>query len=104
MLRRLLFPVFLALLSLSAFAVPTPVTVSGTNQTVGTTGVQGNSFVRFKLRNFAGFVPKVFGTGIIVQTQIDVLPAANGTFTTPIWSNDDIVPNTCGVTQNLACT
>lgn len=103
MFRRLLLPFFLALLTLPAFAVA-PITVSGTNQTVGTTGVQGNSFVRFRLRNFAGFVPKVFGTGVIVQTQLDVLPAADGTFSTPIWSNDDIIPNTCGVTGNLACT
>src|SRR6185312_7672240 len=101
MFRRILVSL---LLCASAFAVPTPVTVSGTNQTVGTTGVQGNSFVRFRLRNYAGFVPKVFGTGIIVQTQLDVQPAADGTFTTPIWSNDDITPNTCGATQNLACT
>lgn len=106
MFRRLLLTSFLALLGLPAWAfTATPILVSGTNQNINSQPQGTGTFIRFRLRNYAGFVPKVFGTGIIVQTQVDVTPVADsGTFGTPLWSNDDIVPNTCGVTGNQACT
>lgn len=100
-MRKLL--AILLLLSASAFAA-TPVAVTGTVQSIDTSGHRGNAFVRFKLRNFAGFVPRVTGTGIVVQTVIDKQPAADGTFSQNLWSNDDIVPNTCGALSNEACT
>lgn len=102
-MKRLLF---LLLFCASAFALgpfPTP-TVSGTIQVGSSAGLKGNAFVRFRLRNYAGFVPRVVGTGIIVQTQFDVRPSDSlGNFSTVIYSNDVIVPNTCG-SGSTACT
>lgn len=97
---------FLIILALcaSSFAA-TPITVTGISQSGNAGGLKGNSFTRFRLRNFAGFVPRVVGTGIIVQTQFDVRPSDSlGNFTTPIYSNDDIVPNTCDPGGVTACT
>src|ERR1019366_6044038 len=53
----------------------------------------GNAFVRFKLRNFQGFVPVVSGTSVICETQIDALPAA-GLISQLLWGNDNITPST----------
>lgn len=102
-MKRLLL---LLLLCTPAFALgpfPTP-TVSGTIQVGSSAGLKGNAFVRFRLRNYAGFVPRVVGTGVIVQTQFDVRPSDSlGNFSTTIYSNDVIVPNTCG-SGSTACT
>lgn len=97
---------FLILLALCATSfAATPITVTGVSQSGNTGGLKGNSFTRFRLRNFAGFVPRVVGTSIIVQTQFDVRPSDSlGNFTTPIYSNDDIVPNTCDPGGVTACT
>lgn len=72
--------------------MPTACTVTGTFQDATSASLQGNAFVRFRLRNFAGFVPRVLGTAILVETQIDVFPASNGTFSTQLWGNDNIDP------------
>jgi hypothetical protein len=48
--------------------------------------------VRFRLRNFSGFVPRVLGTAIIVEPQIDVTPDASGNISTSLWGNDNIDP------------
>lgn len=91
---------FLCLPALAA----TPITVSGTLQTGTSSALQGNAFVRFRLRNYAGFVPRITGTSVIVQTQADVRPNSSGVFSTSLYSNDDISPNTCGTGGDAACT
>lgn len=53
--------------------------------------LQGNAFVRFKLRNFAGFVPRVSGTSIVCETQIDAVPSA-GLISQALWGNNSISP------------
>ena len=53
----------------------------------------GNSFVRFRLRNFQGFVPVVTGTSVICETQIDALPTA-GAISQALWGNNNITPAT----------
>lgn len=54
--------------------------------------LQGNAFVRFRLRNYSGFVPRVLGTAILVEPQIDVVPNGSGLVTTQLWGNDSIDP------------
>lgn len=72
--------------------MPSPCTVTCQLQTAADVNLQGNSFVRFRLRNFAGFVPRVDGVGIIAEPQIDVLPNAGGVISTTLWGNDNIDP------------
>lgn len=73
--------------------MPSPCTVTGLLQTAADAALQGNAFVRFRLRNFSGFVPRVLGTSIIAEPQVDVLPAADGTFSATIWGNDNLDPS-----------
>jgi hypothetical protein len=74
------------------------VTVTGTfNDVSGTALVNStnsNSYLRFRLRNFQGFVPTVQGTAIIVETQIDALPGAGGAISQLLWPNSAITPGT----------
>ena len=72
--------------------MPSACTVTGVFQDATSAALQGNAFVRFRLRNFAGFVPRVLGTAILVETQIDVLPNASGQISTQLWGNDNIDP------------
>lgn len=71
-----------------------PYTVTATLNTVGNAALQGNAFVRFRLRNFSGFVPRVSGTAVIAETQIDAFPDASGLVSQLLWGNSDITPNT----------
>jgi hypothetical protein len=70
------------------------VTVTGTLTDPSGTGLQGNAFVRFILRQFQGFVPQVQGTSVIVEPQIDALPNSSGQFSQLLWPNDAITPST----------
>jgi hypothetical protein len=45
------------------------ITVTATVQDPSGTALAGNSFVRFRLRNFTGFVPQVSGTSILPEIQ-----------------------------------
>lgn len=70
-----------------------PCTVTAHLQTADDQGLQGNAFVRFRLRNFSGFVPRIVGTSIIAETQIDSLPDNTGLVTVTLWGNDNIDPS-----------
>ena len=48
--------------------------------------------MRFRLRNYASFIPRVLGSAIIVEPQVDVFPGSNGAFSTSLWGNDQIDP------------
>src|SRR5207253_1966336 len=99
-----------ALFSTLPIFAQSPITVSGTTQFSNGSNCAGgvggtNCFVRVRLRNFNGFVPRVLGLGTIVATQIpDIYPSNVGAWSTNLWGNDQISPNTCGATLNLACT
>lgn len=67
-------------------------TVTATLNTVLGDLLQGNAFVRFRLRNFAGAVPRVTGTSIVAETKRDVFPDASGNISTQLIGNDVIVP------------
>lgn len=68
------------------------VTVTAKLNTVLTDALQGNAFVRFRLRGFSGMIPRVNGTAIIAETQRDVFPDASGNISTSLWGNDSITP------------
>lgn len=71
-----------------------PYTVTATLNDPGNNALQGNAFVRFRLRNFQGFVPQVSGTAILAETQIDALPNGSGLISQVLWGNSDITPST----------
>lgn len=68
------------------------VTVTAKLNTVLADVLSGSSFVRFRLRNFSGMVPRVNGTAIIAETTRDVFPDASGNISTTLWANDSISP------------
>jgi hypothetical protein len=86
----------------------TPQTVTGTllNGTGPCAGGTGGTscFVRFRLRNFQGFVPRVVNIGVLAPTQFDVLPNSSGVFSTTLYTNDVIQPLNCGVGGGQICT
>jgi hypothetical protein len=71
-----------------------PVTVTATVFDPGNNLLQGNAFVRFRLRNFDGLVPIVSGTGVFAETQIDAFPNASGAVSQTLWGNNSINGNT----------
>jgi len=71
-----------------------PYTITATLNDVGATNLQGSAFVRFKLRNFSGFVPRVTGTAIVAETQIDSFPNGSGLVSQVLWGNSDLTPST----------
>lgn len=89
-MRKLLLS--LILLAAPAFA-QTPLTVSGTIDSIVGTGLTGNSYIVIRLRNFAGNVPRVNGIG--TQVRVDsgpIRPDGTGLVTTTLWGNDQITP------------
>jgi len=70
----------------------TPCVVTANFEDSTGAALQGNSFLRFRLRNFAGNVPLVTGTAIVVETQLDVFPNGSGLISTNLWGNDSISP------------
>ena len=71
-----------------------PVTVTATVFDPGNNLLQGNAFVRFRLRNFDGLVPIVSGTGVFAETQIDAFPNSMGAVSQTLWGNNSINGNT----------
>lgn len=67
-------------------------TVTATLQTILGEDLQGNSFVRFRLRNFSGAIPRVNGTAVVVETVRNVFPDASGNISTGLWTNDVLIP------------
>jgi hypothetical protein len=80
--------------------VPSPITVTATVQDPSSTSLSGGCFVRFKLRNFTGFVPQVSGTSILPEIQVDAVPV-NGAISQTLWKNSDITPSTTFYTVEL---
>jgi len=74
--------------------MPSQVTVTAVLNDPSGGALQGNAFVRFKLRNFQGFVPRVSGTAIVCETQIDSLPDGSGNISQALWGNNNITPST----------
>jgi hypothetical protein len=72
--------------------MPSPCTVTATLADISGNAPQ-NSFLRFRLRGFQGFVPRVLGTAVMAETQIDAAPAGDGTLTVDIYGNDNIDPS-----------
>jgi len=56
------------------------------------TSLLGNAFVRFRLRNFTGFVPIVSGTNVICEDQIDAYPSPAGAIVQTLVCNTAISP------------
>jgi hypothetical protein len=77
--------------------VPTPCTVSGTLQTLSS-GIIAQGQVIFQLTNIAQTaagntgIPRVTGTAIIPNTQLNVMTDQSGNFTISLWGNDNITP------------
>ena len=71
----------------------TQITVTGTIADPSGTALTSGAFVRFKLRNYQGYVPKVSGTSIICETQIDAQPDGSGNISQALWKNSDITPS-----------
>lgn len=70
------------------------VTVTATLQDPSGTALTDAAFVRFRLRNFQGFIPQIQGTGVICETQIDALPNGSGQISQLLWPNNVITPGT----------
>ena len=70
----------------------TTCTVTATIVDPSQTSLLGNAFVRFRLRNFQGFVPQVSGTSLICETQIDAQPNPAGVISQVITCNTAISP------------
>jgi hypothetical protein len=52
----------------------------------------GNALVRFRLRNYTGFVPVVSGTSVLCETQIDAYPNPAGAISQILTCNTAISP------------
>lgn len=74
--------------------MPSPYTVTCTLNDPSGTALTDASFVRFRLRNFQGFVPQVQGTSVVCETQIDALPNGSGQVSQALWGNNQITPAT----------
>lgn len=74
--------------------MPSPIIVTATLQDVSASALVGNSFLRFRLRNYAGFAPRVAGTSVIAETQIDAFPNGSGLVTQNLWANNILTPST----------
>ncbi len=69
-----------------------PITVTATLNDPSGTALQGNAFIRFRLRNFQGFVPQIQTTSVLCETQIDAYPNSSGIVSQAIWGNNNISP------------
>jgi|SRR5579872_1915917 len=54
------------------------------------TNADATVFLRFRLRNFQGWVPQVANTSVIVETQIDAFPNSSGIVTQSLWANNSL--------------
>lgn len=73
--------------------MPTQATITATIADPSGTALTNGAFVRFRLRNFQGFVPRVSGTSIVCETQIDAQPNGSGNISQALWKNSDITPS-----------
>lgn len=83
----------LLLLLIAPAAFAQQATVTGNIRNVVANPVTSKAFVRFRLQNFVGQVPRVIGTGVVVQTEFDVTPDASGNISTTLYRNDFINPS-----------
>jgi hypothetical protein len=78
-------------------------TVSGHLSTLGGTAITSNAFVRFRLRNYSGNIPRLVGTGVCAAGEVlplrsggaiyyDVAPNSSGVISTTLCGNDAISP------------
>lgn len=73
--------------------MPTPCTVTGTLQTL-TSGKIAQGKVIFQLTNVGTGNPiSVSGTSIFPSLSTTIMTAQDGTFSTPLWGNDNISPS-----------
>lgn len=56
------------------------------------TSLLGNSFVRFRLRNFEGFIPVVAGSNVVCESQINTYPNPAGAISQTLITNTAISP------------
>jgi hypothetical protein len=70
----------------------TTCTVTATITDPSQTNLLGNAFIKFRLRNFTGFVPQVAGTSIIVEDTIDAYPNPAGVISQVLTCNTAISP------------
>ena len=56
------------------------------------TNLLGNAFIKFRLRNFTGFVPQVAGTSLIVEDTITAYPSPAGVISQVLTCNTAISP------------
>lgn len=100
-MKRHIFAVLLGLLAVFSLAPSAPAqnaTVSGDLSTIFHEQLQGDAFVRVRLRNYSGCVPRISGGGgIITETIKEVSPDATGHFSTTLIRNDFV--DICGVTN-----
>ena len=67
--------------------------VTSTRCDPSTTPLQApGSFIRFTLRNFLGFIPRVAGTNILAEIQIDAYPNSLGVVSQVLTTNTSITP------------
>src|SRR6185437_15219416 len=92
LLKGLLLIVTLAMSGLVTHANETPTPVTGNVQSILGAATTSNAFVRFRLRNFSGYVPRIIGIGALNITSVDVVPDNSGNVTTTLWGNDIIIP------------
>ncbi len=95
--KRFAIPAFgLLLLAVPSFGQA--VTVSGNVKTLTGVAVSTSSFVRFRLRNYTGSVPRVLGTGALLPSSagcgvcVDIKPDVNGNIVGSIYGDDQITP------------
>jgi len=95
----------LALLSLF-FALPSfaQVNVTGNLKDVGLSNVVSNVQVDFELENYGGAIPRISGTGTIVQIKKTFKPNASGLISGTLFPNSSIIPagtyyRACIITQ-----
>jgi hypothetical protein len=88
MMLPLLTALLLLLIPTKGLAVAT---VTGNLKTIFGENLGTRTFVIFRLRNFVN-IPRVAGTGVIVQYVKKITPDSNGLISTNIYGNDEITP------------
>ena len=70
----------------------TTCTITATITDPSQTSLLGNSYVKFRLRNFTGFIPQVAGTCVVCEDQIDAYPNPAGAISQVLVCNTAISP------------
>lgn len=74
-------------------STPTAIVTATLNDPSGTP-LQGNSFLRFRLRNYQGFAVQVSTYAILAELQYDAVPNSSGQISQAVIPNNDITPAT----------